>query len=188
MATVERLSMIDGVAIAIGHCHPRDKPVLVYDGKDMPNQICYRNPRADVAELYDEDGLRGFRCVSGCGHLTDDSLITVRFQDGSTLRRTLPTAFDAHRLLSDFAGHVEANPGSSMIEIGSRARSGTVYRDRFPSLGRYAGMDIKEGPNVDIVADAHTLSQTVSDQFDYAFSASVFEHLIMPWVAAFELN
>ncbi|GLV23535.1 hypothetical protein TomMM35A_33730 [Sphingobium sp. TomMM35A] len=91
-------------------------------------------------------------------------------------------------MLNEFAAIVAANPGGSMIELGSRARSGNVYTDLFPSLSRYVGTDIMAGPNVDVVADAHTLSRSVGEQFDYAFSVSVFEHLIMPWVAAYELN
>jgi hypothetical protein len=49
-------------------------------------------------------------------------------------------------------------------------------------------MDVSAGPNVDIVADAHTMSKTIAGRFDYVFSISVFEHLIMPWVAACEIN
>lgn len=75
-----------------------------------------------------------------------------------------------------------------MLEIGSRARSGNIYRGLFPTIGRYVGTDITDGPNVDRIADAHTLSKVMDERFDFAFSASVFEHLIMPWVAAFELN
>jgi hypothetical protein len=71
-----------------------------------------------------------------------------------------------------------------MIEIGSRARSDNTYKHFFPNLKTYTGVDISEGPNADIVADAHTLSRHISEEFDLAFSFSVFEHLIMPWVAA----
>ncbi|MER9957229.1 class I SAM-dependent methyltransferase [Mesorhizobium australicum] len=44
-----------------------------------------------------------------------------------------------------------------------------------------------DGPNVDLVTDAHTM-KGVTKQFDFAFSVSVFEHLMMPWVAAHALN
>jgi hypothetical protein len=95
---------------------------------------------------------------------------------------------DVHAIRERFLEFVAAKEGASMLELGSRARSGNTYKDLFPFLGRYVGTDITSGPNVDVVADAHTLSATIREQFDFAFSVSVFEHLIMPWVAAYELN
>lgn len=50
------------------------------------------------------------------------------------------------------------------------------------------GIDICDGPNVDTVGDAHHLSRCVEGKFDYIFSVSVFEHLLMPWMAALEMN
>jgi SAM-dependent methyltransferase len=78
--------------------------------------------------------------------------------------------------------------GGSLLEIGSRARSGRSYRDWFPASIRYVGMDISEGPNVDVVADAHHMSRVVTDKFDFIFSIAVFEHLLMPWKVALEMN
>jgi ubiquinone/menaquinone biosynthesis C-methylase UbiE len=46
-----------------------------------------------------------------------------------------------------------------------------------------------DGPNVDIVGDAHELSKLLpANHFDAAMSLSVFEHLAMPWKVAVELN
>lgn len=185
---IERLSVLDGVVVATGYCHPRDTPVVVLDGNGLPNQICTRFPRPDVAKFVGTNRDCGFRVASVCGPVLDNSKIGIRFGDGTVLRRTLPNVTDAHTMFNEFAEIVEASHGRSMIELGSRARSGTVYKTHFPSLSRYVGVDVMDGPNVDIVADAHTLSKTIDDQFDYALSVSVFEHLIMPWVAAFELN
>jgi 2-polyprenyl-3-methyl-5-hydroxy-6-metoxy-1,4-benzoquinol methylase len=48
---------------------------------------------------------------------------------------------------------------------------------------------VKEGPNVDVVADAHELASVLSGRrFDAALSVSVFEHLLMPWKVVLELN
>ncbi len=58
----------------------------------------------------------------------------------------------------------------------------------FTGLRHYTGIDISEGPNVDLVADAHRLSSHFAAEFDFAFSISVYEHLVMPWVAAYEMN
>ncbi|MGI9252753.1 MAG: hypothetical protein ACR2J8_03335, partial [Thermomicrobiales bacterium] len=76
---------------------------------------------------------------------------------------------------------------SRVIEIGSRARLGVTLRDNL--RGDYLGIDIVEGPNVDLVADAHLLTDRVSrTDFTHAISASVFEHLYCPIQAASELN
>ena len=41
---------------------------------------------------------------------------------------------------------------------------------------------------MDVVGDAHVLSSFIDKSFDFVFSVSVFEHLLMPWVVAFEIN
>lgn len=82
-----------------------------------------------------------------------------------------------------------AQPGfERVLEIGSRARSGIIRRDQFAGK-QYTGIDILEGPNVDVVGDAHSLSSYFApDSFDAIFSMSTFEHLAMPWKVAIELN
>ena len=53
----------------------------------------------------------------------------------------------------------------------------------------YTGIDIVAGENVDVVGDAHQLSEYFDeDCFDAVFSISTFEHLAMPWKAAIEIN
>ena len=76
-----------------------------------------------------------------------------------------------------------------MLEIGSRAHSGVTRRSLLPAAWDYTGMDVLEGENVDIVGDAHELSSVVRGRhFDAFMSFSVFEHLLMPWKVAIELN
>lgn len=94
-----------------------------------------------------------------------------------------------HRLFPEFVERVRGMPAGRMLEIGSRARSGISRRDVAPSGWEYVGLDIMEGPNVDIVGDAHGMSRLLPhSSFDAAMSLSVFEHLVMPWKAALELN
>jgi SAM-dependent methyltransferase len=82
----------------------------------------------------------------------------------------------------------EINQGQ-ILEIGSRARSGNVYREFVPEAMKYVGMDIVEGPNVDVIGDAHELSRYFApESFDAVYSIAVFEHLLMPWKVAIELN
>jgi hypothetical protein len=189
---VEQLSVVNGVVVAVGFSGSPSSPTIIYDGKPISEQICTRFRRPDLLEHHGSDFLdeSGFRIAAlvNPGHFLDNSKFAVRFDDGDILRRSIPNIMDAHVLMNEFAADIEAHPGRSLLEIGSRARSGTVYKTRFPSIGKYVGADITDGPNVDVVADAHTLSKTITDKFDYAFSVSTFEHLAMPWVAAYELN
>jgi hypothetical protein len=76
-----------------------------------------------------------------------------------------------------------------VLEIGSRVVTGANLRNRFDSA-EYVGFDFYEGPNVDVVGDAHKLSQYFSEEsrFDLIFSSAVFEHLHMPWVCAQEIH
>lgn len=81
------------------------------------------------------------------------------------------------------------DPGyDRILEIGSRARSGLARRDLFEGK-QYTGFDVLDGPNVDIIGDAHSLSaHFAAESFDAVYSISTFEHLAMPWKVALELN
>jgi predicted SAM-dependent methyltransferase len=82
----------------------------------------------------------------------------------------------------------QVNPGK-VVEIGARARSGNVIRNLLPPGVEYVGADIMTGPNVDVVCDAHNLSDYFDrNSVDAIFSVSVFEHLLMPWKVALEMN
>lgn len=74
------------------------------------------------------------------------------------------------------------------MEIGSRARSGNTYHKLVAPNAIYTGLDVMDGPNVDIVGDAHHLSRHAPGPYDFIFSISVFEHLLMPWKVALEMN
>ncbi|MDQ6860515.1 MAG: class I SAM-dependent methyltransferase [Verrucomicrobiota bacterium] len=94
-----------------------------------------------------------------------------------------------HVTLPDFCARCAAIPNYSILEIGSRAVSGTTRRHLFPTAERYVGLDIHEGPGVDLIGDAHGLSTIFSpNEFDAVFSVSVFEHLAFPWKAVMEIN
>jgi hypothetical protein len=94
-----------------------------------------------------------------------------------------------HRVFAEFQTMVRQVGHGQILEIGSRARSGNVYRDFIPDGMKYVGMDILEGPNVDVVGDAHELSRHFAPgTFDAAYSIAVFEHLLMPWKVTIELN
>lgn len=185
---VDRLSVLDGAVVAVGWSETAENPVVM-TGQSEPDQVCIRFRRQDLVDAFGERAaLWGFRISAVPSERHDNAEITVRFADGDRRRAETPEPSGASEvLLNKFISLVAERPNPSLIEIGSRARSGNTYRSMFPSA-RYLGIDVSPGPNVDIVADAHTLSRLVTEKFDFAFSISVFEHLIMPWVAAYELN
>ena len=122
----------------------------------------------------------------------DRTKFTFRFNHGLSLDD--PSAgfsdpADVHfrTMVDRFRGAVAERKGS-MLEIGSRARSGASYRAWFPPEIDHLGIDITDGPNVDVVGDAHHLSRYTDRLFDFAFSMAVFEHILMPWKVALEMN
>jgi Methyltransferase domain len=87
------------------------------------------------------------------------------------------------RNLSDFM-----KPGTKVLDIGGRARSGIDYSKCYPGT-EFTVLDVLPGKNVDVVGDAHELSRFFAgDSFDVVFSVSVFEHLLMPWRVVTEIN
>jgi len=94
-----------------------------------------------------------------------------------------------HRLLSAFFESVAVLEAPTVVEIGSRKSPGSLYTERLPVGSHYLGFDIKDGPNVDVVGDAHEISRYFGPStVDAAFSLSTIEHLAMPWKAVVDLN
>ena len=77
-------------------------------------------------------------------------------------------------------------PGAEILEVGSRCVNVSL-RENF-KWAHYTGFDYYPGNNVDVVGDAHKLSQYFEGKkFDLIFSNAVFEHLAMPWMASLEM-
>ena len=76
--------------------------------------------------------------------------------------------------------------GNEVLEVGSRVVTGSNYRGIFKKAN-YTGFDLYDGPNVDIVGDAHSLTRYFDKKFDLIFSSAVFEHFEMPWIVADEI-
>jgi hypothetical protein len=79
----------------------------------------------------------------------------------------------------------------SVLELGTKrsmpARS-TMHRDWVPHASEFLGTDVEAGADVDIVADAHRLSEVVGEErFDVILSCSTFEHLRYPTLAAHQV-
>ena len=79
----------------------------------------------------------------------------------------------------------------SVLELGtlrSQPDRSTMHRDWVPHAREFLGTDITAGPDVDLVADAHALSQvTGAERFDAIISCSTFEHFKYPHLAAHEV-
>lgn len=92
-------------------------------------------------------------------------------------------------LMQRFFGLLAQRPPGHMLEIGSRMRTGALYTGHLPPGWRYTGLDVMAGENVDVVGDAHQLSRLLPlRSFDAIMSFVVFEHLLMPWKVALEMN
>jgi Methyltransferase domain len=100
-----------------------------------------------------------------------------------------PTADPAHALYPRFLEELRQRSVGHILEVGARARSGITRREAIPVGWRYTGLDVVNGPNVDVVGDAHQLSRLFPEQhFDAIMTFSTLEHLMMPWKFAIELN
>ncbi len=97
---------------------------------------------------------------------------------------------DGYQIFNHMLDWINANQDSlNIVEIGSRARSGNTRRHAISDRHRYTGFDLKEGPNVDIVGDAHELTKRFEpNSINAIFGLEVFEHLAMPWKVALEIN
>jgi hypothetical protein len=84
------------------------------------------------------------------------------------------------------ARHRPARP--RLLDIGGRARSGVQRSEQYPQCD-VTTFDIVPDAGVDVVGDAHEMSRIFPPaSFDFATSVSVFEHLVMPWKVAVEMN
>lgn len=67
----------------------------------------------------------------------------------------------------------KTNQPVTVLDLGGRDINGSV-RDLFPNAAVYTVLDIADGPNVDIVADASTW--TPDREYDVVVSSETFEH------------
>jgi hypothetical protein len=71
------------------------------------------------------------------------------------------------------ANHTLIN-GASVLEIGAYNVNGTV-RDIFATADNYTGIDLQEGPGVDLIAYGHELNHP-DNSYDITISGECFEH------------
>jgi tetratricopeptide (TPR) repeat protein len=125
---------------------------------------------------------------------TYEMKLGFEFDDGSRLLVQSPTngegnADSAHKIFHKFEDIAGSLKNPRVLEIGSRSKFGMAWKWFLPTPCQYVGFDIKEGENVDVVGDAHFLSSYFPENsFDLIYSFAVFEHLMVPWKVAIEMN
>jgi Methyltransferase domain len=148
----------------------------------------------DLAVPLGPDGAFDLRIDLGDSFRMNEPTLILIHADGSNsvvpnIGQQENHAWRGHQLFLDFLHRVESKPTGNFLEIGARARSGITRREHIPEGWNYVGLDIQAGKNVDVVGDAHELSQCVPhNHFDAVMSLSVFEHLLMPWKVVVEMN
>lgn len=159
------------------------------------NEVAYLIANYDVAFAVMEG-----RVPSGFSHFIEFGVkerrlqVVTRFSDYDRDRTSLPSSVPisniaSHRNINRLAKDLGGKEGVRFLEVGSRKVTGAVpLRDHIEENGgKYIGFDIYEGENVDIVGDAHRLSEYINEKVDVVYSSAVFEHLAMPWVVATEI-
>jgi hypothetical protein len=81
---------------------------------------------------------------------------------------------------------VAAASCNKALELGTRkwGLQSTHHRSMFPAGCDFTMTDYLEGDDVDVVSDAHDFKEFKNNSFDGVYSASTFEHIQFPWVAA----
>lgn len=139
---------------------------------------------------YRGEHLEGVFVVTGsAGERTSHPVsVDLSEDDAEYLHDDVPLAnLVSHRNWRDYLLKLADDQEMRVLEIGSRAVTrARPFRNEL-SAAEYVGFDIHEGPNVDVVGDAHRLSEYFDERFDLIFSSAVFEHLAMPWIVAEEI-
>lgn len=119
--------------------------------------------------------------------------LVLRFSDGAAFSMSLGqvarmAARPHGRLQARFDEFVRAPVCRQILDLGGRARSGVLRAQRY-SDKKVVVLDVMAGDGVDVVCDAHRMSEVLSPEtFDAVYSMAVFEHLVMPWKVAVEMN
>lgn len=75
---------------------------------------------------------------------------------------------------------------TKVLELGTKrwGAQSTHHRDLFPTDCDFTMTDYLDGDDVDVVSDAHDFKEFSDNTFEGVYSASTFEHIQYPWVAA----
>jgi hypothetical protein len=116
-------------------------------------------------------------------HFDQVAPIRIRVQD--LLRSAAPPR---SKLRERFQKYLQRSTTQKVLDIGGRARSGLLRANEMKGKD-VTVLDIVADEGVTVVSDAHQLSSVLpASYFDAVTSIAVFEHLIMPWKVAIEMN
>lgn len=88
--------------------------------------------------------------------------------------------------VDDVINQHDIDRGGHVLEVGSRNENGSV-RSLFADTTKYIGVDMRDGPGVDLVAHAHNLP--FPDQhFDTVISTEMLEHDAQFWLSLPEMG
>lgn len=72
--------------------------------------------------------------------------------------------------------------GKSILDVGSYDVNGCFKDLLYNRDVNYVGLDIEEGPNVDLVPkDSYSWDEIPDESYDFVISANAFEHIEYPW-------
>lgn len=109
----------------------------------------------------------------------------VKVADLCKARMSQAPYFDFERR---FIAHTKTLPDARILDVGGRDRSG-VDRSLSFEPNAVTVLDVLPSENVDVVGDAHNMAKLLPHgAFDAIYSVSVFEHLLMPWAVALQMN
>lgn len=85
-----------------------------------------------------------------------------------------------------FVDLLQAIDRPKVLELGTRRweAESTHHLEWMPHGSTFVMSDVTDGPDVDVVADAHVLAPFPDGAFDAVIAVSVWEHLARPWIAA----
>lgn len=93
--------------------------------------------------------------------------------------------------LNEFIIWLRDTRKACVIELGTRRSNpnfATHHQEWVSPDCKFVMSDFQDGLDVDVLADAHTLTQTFEpESFDALIACSVFEHIQRPWIAATEI-
>lgn len=197
---IDRFSYFQGVLHLVGWVHAADARLKALH-LELPNGRLYPLdvrwlPSPDLAAIFGPVALSSRFQASVALDVSPAEVADAKLL--VTLKGREPVRIDglgaavgdpAHELFARFHDLLRQRPPGRLLEVGSRARSGVVRRDLAPAGWEYSGLDVMDGPNVDVVGDAHRLSSLYPrHHFDAIMACSVLEHLMMPWKFVVELN
>lgn len=96
----------------------------------------------------------------------------------------------SHALMKEVVGELfrrnKFSSGSKVLDVGSYNVNGN-YRDIFEDKDViYIGMDVREGPNVNIVCNIYQLN--IENEYDLIISGQLLEHLEFPLLAVVNMK